>query len=86
MEKVEKGGIFDGEKVVLTGTLTEYKRDEAGKIIESLGGRIMSGVSKATTLVIAGESAGSKLDKAKQLGIRIIDEQEFKNLILKNIK
>ena len=86
IEMVEKGGIFDGEKVVLTGTLTEYKRDEAGKIIESLGGRIMSGVSKATTLVIAGESAGSKLDKAKQLGIRIIDEQEFKNLILKNIK
>lgn len=85
-EKANADGIFAGEKVVLTGTLTEYKRDDAAKIIESLGGRIMSGVSKATTLVIAGESAGSKLDKAKNLGIKIIDEAEFKDLILKNIK
>lgn len=77
----KKAGVFSGEKVVLTGTLSSYKRDEAGKIIESLGGEILSSVSKSTTLVLAGENAGSKLDKAKKLGIRIIDEEEFENLI-----
>ena len=75
------GGVFGGEKVVLTGTLSEFKRDEAAAIIEKLGGEIMSGVSKNTTLVVAGESAGSKLDKAKALGIKIIDEEMFKSLI-----
>ena len=77
----EKTGVFANEKVVLTGTLTEFKRDEASKIIESLGGEIMSSVSKNTTLVLAGENAGSKLDKAKKLGIKIIDEQMFKMLV-----
>lgn len=75
------GGVFGGEKVVLTGTLSEFKRDEAAAIIEKLGGEIMSGVSKNTTLVVAGESAGSKLDKAKALGIKIIDEEMFKSMI-----
>ena len=74
-------GVFLGEKVVLTGTLTEFKRDQAIKIIEQNGGEIMSSVSKKTTLVIAGESAGSKLDKALKLGIKIIDEDTFKSLI-----
>ena len=76
-----KEGVFSGEKIVLTGTLIDFKRDDAAKIIESLGGEIMSGVSKKTTLVIAGESAGSKLDKARIFGIRVIDETEFKHLI-----
>ena len=71
-------GAFLGEKVVLTGTLPTYKRDEAAKLIEDNGGEIMSSVSKNTTLVLAGESAGSKLDKAIKLGIKIIDEDEFK--------
>ena len=70
-----------GEKVVLTGTLTSFKRQEAGAIIESLGGEVMSSVSKLTTLVVAGEEAGSKLQKARALGIKIIDENEFKTLI-----
>lgn len=70
-----------GEKVVLTGTLSSFKRSEAAKIIESRGGQVMSSVSKLTTLVVAGEDAGSKLDKAKELNIKIIDENEFKNLI-----
>ena len=78
---VVKEGVFSGEKVVLTGTLTDFKRDEAAKIIESLGGEIMSSVSKNTTLVLAGESAGSKLDKARSLNIKIIDEETFKGLI-----
>ncbi len=79
-EKV-KAGVFSGEKVVLTGTLTDFKRDEAGKIIESLGGEVVGSVSKNTTLVLAGENAGSKLDKAKKLNVKIIGEEEFKLLI-----
>jgi DNA ligase (NAD+) len=73
--------VFSGEKVVLTGTLMEFKRDDAAKIIENLGGEIQSSVSKKTTLVIAGESAGSKLEKARALNIKIIDEETFKLLI-----
>ncbi len=80
-EKVSAGGVFSGEKVVLTGSLTDFKRDEASKIIESLGGQIMSGVSKNVTLVLAGEEAGSKLEKAKALNIKIITEDDFKLLI-----
>ncbi len=74
-------GAFSGERVVLTGTLTDFKRDEAGAIIEKLGGEVLSSVSKKTTMVLAGESAGSKLDKARTLGIKIIDEETFKMLI-----
>ncbi len=80
-EKQDKEGVFAGEKVVLTGTLNDFKRDEAGKIIENLGGEVLSSVTKATTLVLVGENAGSKLDKAKKLGVKIIDEQTFKVLI-----
>ena len=74
-------GVFSGEKVVLTGSLESFTRDQAGKIIEELGGEIVSSVSKNTTLVLAGEKAGSKLDKARKLGIKIIDEQIFNSLI-----
>ena len=80
-ETKAKSGVFTGEKVVLTGTLQNFKRDEAGSIIEDNGGEIMSSVSKNTTLVLAGENAGSKLDKARKLGIKIIDEQTFISLI-----
>lgn len=76
-----KKQIFKGQKFVLTGTLKNYKRSEAGAIIESLGGEIMSSVSKLTTVVLAGEEAGSKLDKAKALGVKIIDENEFISLL-----
>ncbi len=74
-------GVFSGEKVVLTGTLERFKRDEAAAIIEKLGGETVGSVSKNTTLVLAGVNAGSKLDKAKALGIKIIDEETFKSLI-----
>lgn len=80
-ELENKTGAFSGEKVVLTGTLSEFKRDDAAKIIENLGGEILSSVSKKTTIVLAGENAGSKLDKARALGIKIIDEETFKSLI-----
>lgn len=75
------GDLFKGEKIVLTGTLAKYKRSEAQKIIESLGGEVSGSVSKNTTMVLAGEEAGSKLDKARALGIRIIDENEFDEMI-----
>ena len=73
-----KSGSFSGEKVVLTGSLTSYTRSEAGKLVEERGGEIQSSVTKTTTLVIAGEAAGSKLDKAKKLGVTVIGEEEFK--------
>lgn len=76
-----KGDKLQGKKVVLTGTLQDFKRSEAQKIIESLGGEVMSSVSKLTNLVVAGSDAGSKLDKAKALSIEVIDEEEFKKLI-----
>lgn len=76
-----KGGVFKGEKVVLTGTLSEFKREEAAAIIENEGGTVVSSVSKNTTLVLVGENAGSKLDKARALSVKIIDETEFKSLI-----
>ncbi|MBO7368805.1 MAG: NAD-dependent DNA ligase LigA, partial [Clostridia bacterium] len=74
---------FKGERVVLTGTLENYKRSEAQKLIEQNGGEVLSSVSKLTTLVLAGENAGSKLDKARSLGIKIIDEREFINILNK---
>jgi len=80
-QEVEKEGAFSGQKVVLTGTLSTYSRDEASKIIQSLGGEVQSSVSKKTTMVVAGESAGSKLEKAKAQGIKIITEEEFKSLL-----
>lgn len=77
----KKEGIFSGESVVLTGTLTAYKRSEAQKLIEERGGTCQSAVTAKTTLVVAGESAGSKLEKAKKAGVRVIDEAEFSRLI-----
>lgn len=70
-------GIFSGKNVVLTGSLSSYKRSKAAEIIKSLGGAVSDTVSKSVNLVIAGEDAGSKLEKAKKLGIEIQDEQWF---------
>ena len=72
---------FEGMTFVLTGTLSQYTRDEAKAIVESLGGKVSGSVSKKTSVVLAGESAGSKLTKAQELGIKIIDEAEFAEMI-----
>ena len=70
-------GVFKGLKIVLTGTLPTLSRPEATELIENAGGKVTSSVSKATDLVVAGEEAGSKLEKAQALGITVIDEAEL---------
>ena len=69
--------FFAGKTVVLTGSLTRYTRDEAAALIQQLGGRVTSSVSKKTNLVVAGEEAGSKLTQAQKLGISVLSEEEF---------
>ena len=74
---------FAGKTFVLTGSLENYTRQEASDIIESFGGKVSGSVSKKTSYVLAGEEAGSKLTKAQELGVAIISEQDFKNMIEK---
>jgi DNA ligase (NAD+) len=71
-------GVFKGMKIVLTGTLPTLSRGQATELVENAGGKVTSSVSKATDLVVAGEEAGSKLEKAQQLGVLVIDEAELK--------
>ena len=84
MKSLEEDSLdnrFEGKTFVLTGSLSEFTRKEAEEIIEKYGGKTSSSVSKKTTYLLAGEEAGSKLTKAQSLGITIISEQEFKNLL-----
>ncbi len=94
IEKLRKAGLkfesekssagsnkFEGLTFVLTGTLEKYKREEAQEIIESLGGKASSSVSKKTSYVLAGSDAGSKLTKAKELGVKVITEDEFEKMV-----
>ena len=76
-----KGDLFAGQTWVLTGTLSKYTRDEAGEIIKKQGGKVSSSVSKKTTMVLAGENAGSKLTKANELGVPVITEEEFEKML-----
>jgi len=93
LDRLEQAGIntvsqtaqtdtrFTGQTFVLTGSLDHYTRDEAAAIIEGMGGKVASSVSKNTSYVLAGEKAGSKLQKAEALGIQILSESEFQQMI-----
>jgi len=96
IEKLRRGGVLmddepargatagdqplAGKSFVLTGALADFTREEASEIIESLGGRVSSSVSRKTDYLLAGSEAGSKLEKAKDLGVRVIDEDEFRSM------
>src|SRR6266851_1978532 len=79
-QKKERGTKLAGKTFVLTGTLAKYTRDQAKKWIEDAGGKVTGSVSKKTDYVVAGTDAGSKLDKANQLGVKVIDEAELEKL------
>ncbi len=79
-QKKRRGTKLAGKTFVLTGTLAHFTRDEAKKMIEDAGGKVTGSVSKKTDYVVAGADAGSKLDKAKELGVQVIDEKEMEKL------
>src|SRR5246127_5005836 len=80
-KKRERGTKLAGKTFVLTGTLAKYSRDEAKRLIEDAGGKVSGSVSKKTNYVVAGSDAGSKLDKAKELGVPVIEEDEMVRLV-----
>ena len=80
-QKKERGTTLAGKTFVLTGTLPRYSRDEARKLVEDAGGKVVGSVSKKTDYVVAGDEAGSKLDKAKELGVAVIGEKEMEDLV-----
>jgi DNA ligase (NAD+) len=80
-QKKEKGTKLAGKTFVLTGTLARHTRDEAKQMIEDAGGRVSGSVSKKTDYVVAGSDAGSKLDKARELGVSVIGEEELEGLV-----
>jgi len=79
--KIKEKGKLAGKTFVFTGALKEIGRDEARNLVESLGGMTVSSVSKKVDFVVAGEDPGSKFDKAKELGIKVLTEEEFKKMI-----
>ena len=74
-------GKLAGKQLVLTGTLPTYSREQARQMIEASGGRVVGSVSKKTDYVLAGADPGSKLEKARALGIKVLDEAEFRKLL-----
>lgn len=81
LQKPQEGGIFSGKTFVLTGTLKNYSRSEMSKLIENAGGKTSSSVSKKTDYVVAGEAAGSKLDKAQKLNVTILTEDDVLKML-----
>jgi len=82
-QKISAEQLFAGKTVVLTGTLRSMTREEASAALERLGANVAGSVSKKTSFVVAGQDAGSKLEKARQLGVHTLDEEAFRNLIMK---
>ena len=80
-QKKQRGSQLAGKTFVLTGTLAHFTRDEAKRMIEDAGGKVTGSVSKKTDYVVAGADAGSKLDKAKELGVPVIDEKEMEKIV-----
>jgi DNA ligase (NAD+) len=74
-------GLLTGKTLVLTGTLPTLSRDEASALIRDAGGNVTGSVSKITDYVLAGESAGSKLDRARELGVKVLSEKEFIDML-----
>ncbi len=79
--EASQGGAFEGKTVVLTGTLSTMSREQAKEEVEKRGGKVSGSVSKKTDYVVAGEEAGSKLKKAQELGVKVLDEQQFRALL-----
>ncbi|MGH9524569.1 MAG: BRCT domain-containing protein, partial [Terriglobales bacterium] len=79
--KKQKGTKLAGKTFVLTGTLPNYSRDQMKKLIEDAGGKVSGSVSKKTDYVVAGAEAGSKLDKARELGVAVLDEDGMTKLL-----
>ena len=84
-ERKVRGTKLSGMTFVLTGTLPTYSRDDAKKMIEDAGGKVSGSVSKKTSYVVAGEDAGSKLDKARSLGVKVISERELMAMLSADI-
>ena len=82
-KEIADNAPLQGKSFVFTGTMENMGRSEAKAIVENLGGTVHSGVTKKTTYVVAGSEPGSKIDKAKSSGIKIISEEEFLKLINK---
>jgi DNA ligase (NAD+) len=80
-KKRQRGTALAGKTFVLTGALANYSRDAAKKLIEDAGGKVSGSVSKKTDYVVAGDDPGSKLDKAKELGVNVIGEKEMEKLV-----
>ncbi|MEO8272331.1 MAG: BRCT domain-containing protein, partial [Aureliella sp.] len=81
VEAAAGAGVLAGKSLVVTGTLTRYTRDEIQALITLHGGRAASSISKSTDYLVAGEKAGSKLEKAQQLGVQVLSEAQFEQLL-----
>ena len=80
-KKAKAKGKLAGKTIVVTGTLANFSRQQIEEAIRNAGGKASSSVSKATDFVLAGENPGSKLDKARQLGVKVISEKEFMGML-----
>jgi len=80
LPKIAKTSAFTNKSVVITGTLEKYSRHDAERLVKALGGRTQGSIGKNTDFLVVGENPGSKLDKAKKLGVKIISENEFRKL------